>query len=182
MIDLVTVILLGLGAFRGYRKGLIVAVFSLVAVVLGMIVALKLSHVLAAWLMAQEWVSGTWAPMLAYAVLFIGVAWGVRAGAKAIERATNAVALGLLNRLGGAALYIFLAAVVWSSVLWLASLAGVFSPEAIAKSDTYAYIAPVAPWVAAHIGVVLPFAKSLFADLSGLLDSAAGTPAPPATP
>lgn len=170
MLDFVTAIVLALGFFRGYRKGLIVALFSFVAVVLGVLVALKLSHLLSAWLM-ESGVGGRWAPMVAYVLLFVGVGFLVRRGAKAIEGLTNAVMLGLFNKLAGGVLYALIGAIVWSSLLWLAARIGLVSEETKAASKTYAYLEPLAPAMYEKAGIVLPFARSAFNDLSTTLDS-----------
>jgi membrane protein required for colicin V production len=178
MLDFVTAIVVALGFFRGFRKGLIVAVFSFVAVLLGVLIALKLSHLLSAWLV-EKGVGGTWAPMAAYVLLFVGVGFAVRAGARAIEGLSKAVMLGLINKLAGGLLYAFIGAVVWSSLLWLAARIGLVSPETKTNSKTYAYLEPLAPAVFDKAGVVLPFARDVFSDLSSTLDSASHHQAAP---
>lgn len=172
MLDLITATVLVLGFLRGYRKGLVVAVFSFVAVLLGVLVALKLSHLLAAWLVAQG-AGSAWAPMVAYVLLFVGVGFLVRQGARMVEGLTKAVMLGLVNKLAGGVLYAFIGAVVWSSVLWLAARVGVVSAETKAASTTYAYLEPLAPATYEKVGVVLPFARGIFSELSSTLDSIA---------
>lgn len=171
MLDFVTAVVLALGFLRGYRKGLIVAVFSFVAVLLGVLVALKLSHLLTAWL-TEKGIGGAWAPMVAYILLFIGVGFLVRAGAKAVEGLTKVVMLGFANKLAGGVLYTSIGMVVWSSMLWLAARTGLVSPETKSASKTYAYLEPIAPAVYEKAGVVLPFARGVFNDLSSTLDSA----------
>ena len=84
MLDFVTAIVLALGFYRGYRKGLVVAVFSFVALLLGVLVALKLSHLVSGWLI-ERGAGSAWAPMVSYILLFVGVGFLVRAGARAIE-------------------------------------------------------------------------------------------------
>ena len=170
MLDFVTAIVIALGFFRGFRKGLVVAVFSFVALLLGVLVALKLSHLVAAWLV-ERGAGGAWAPMVAYILLFVGVGFLVRLGARAIEGVTKAAMLGLVNRLAGGVLYALIGAVIWSSVLWLAARVGLVSAESKAASTTYAYIEPLAPATFEKAGVVLPFARDVFHDLSSTLDS-----------
>lgn len=181
MLDLITITVLVLGFLRGYRKGVIVAVFSVIAVLLGILCALKLSHLLAAWL-REHGIGGTWAPLVAYVILFVGVGWIVRRGARAIEGLTKAVMLGFVNKLAGGVLYAFISAVVWSSVLWLAARVGVVTPEAAAASKTYAYMEPLAPKVYSGAGTVLPFARDVFGDLSDLFDKAAEPDSQPSPP
>jgi len=170
LLDILGILLLMLSFFRGYRKGLIVALFSVLGVVLGMLAALKLSAAFASYLLEHNWVTSAWAQIIAYLVLFIGVLWLIRLGARLIESAVKAVMLGLLNRLCGGILYIFIGATIWSSLLWIANKAHIISPELITASDTYAFFEPLAPWVFGHIGAVLPFARDIFSDLGHFFD------------
>lgn len=170
MLDFLGVIILALSFFRGWRKGFVVALCSLLGVVLGMLAALKLSSALATWMMAQGWVTSAWAQIIAYVLLFLGVLWLVRIIAKAVETALKAAMLGLINRLLGALLYMFMGAFIWSSVLWIGNRAHLIAPGTLAGSHTYEYFEPVAPGVFAHIGTVVPFAKDVFGNLSHFFD------------
>ncbi len=170
ILDIIAATLIIAMFIRGYRKGIIIAVFSLLSIMLGVVCALKLSHILADFLARKGIVTSAWAPIISYVLLFILVVWLVRMGASLIEKSVDALALGLINRLIGGVLYVGLAAVLWSSILWLTNQAHLITPETINKSVTYKYFLPVAPWVFDHIGTVLPFAKGLFADLQHFFD------------
>jgi membrane protein required for colicin V production len=146
-------------------KGIIVAAFSLLAIVLGIICSLKLSHEFAAWLAAKNIVTSGWAQIVSFVVLFVGILFGVRLVAKALESSAKAMMLGWVNSGIGGLLYAFMAAVIWSSLLWLATQMSLISPETIAASKTYQYTAPLAPWTFEKIGAVWPMVKDLFADL-----------------
>ncbi|XZF12353.1 CvpA family protein [Chitinophagaceae bacterium MMS25-I14] len=170
ILDVIGLILIIALFIRGYRKGLIVAVFAVLALLLGIICALKLSGSFASFLLEKGWVTSGWAQIISYIILFIGVIWIVRAGGKLIEKTVEAVWLGLFNNLSGGLLYAFIATVIWSSCLWIGNHAHFFTPETIAASKTFNWFSPVAPWVFAHIGSVLPFAKGLFGDLQHFFD------------
>ena len=170
-LDVIGVTLLIIFFIRGYMKGIIVAAFSVLAILLGALCALKLSHLFATWLLEKGWVTSGWAQLLSYIVLFIGVMLLVRLIGKAIQSSLEAVMLGLVNKIIGGLLYAFVTAVLWSSLLWIGTKMGLISPETIAASKTYTYFEPVAPWVYANIGRVLPFAKDIFSDLQQFFDS-----------
>ncbi len=169
-LDIVGITLIIIFFIRGYMKGIIVAAFSLLAILLGIICALKLSGALAAWLLEKEIITSGWAQLISYIVLFLGVVILVRFIAKLIEKSLQAVFLGLVNKLAGGLIYAFMAALVWSSLLWIGNQMHLLEPEAIAASKTYPYLSPIAPWVFDHIGKVLPFAKNIFADLQHYFD------------
>lgn len=170
MIDILGITILALSFFKGWQKGIIVAACSLLAIVIGMLAALKLSTAFGAWLMANGWITSAWAQIVSYIIIFILVLWLVRLLAKAIEGALKMVMLGFINRTIGGLLYAFIGAFIWSCMLWVANFAHLIAPETLAASHTYNYFAPVAPWVFAHIGAVLPFAKDVFSDLSRFFD------------
>jgi membrane protein required for colicin V production len=170
MLDIIAVIIIMLAFFRGWQKGVIVALCSLLAIVLGMLAALKLSGALGIWLMKHGWVTSGWAQIISYVLLFVGVLLLVRLLARAVEGALKMAMLGFINRLAGALLYAFIGAFIWSSLLWVGDHAHLISPEAKAHSRTFGWLSPVAPWVFAKLGAVLPFAKDVFADLSQFFD------------
>lgn len=170
MLDIITITLLVIGFIRGYRKGLIITLFSMAAVVIGVLLALKLSSVLAGYLFSQGWVSSGWASVLSYVLIFVAVAYAIKLGGRAIERAMDAVSLGWLNRMAGGAFSTFTIAFVWSAFLWLAYKVGALGPETIAVSKTYSFISPIAPWVLGKIGLILPFVKDMMQQLQLLSD------------
>lgn len=165
ILDVIGITFIILFFIRGYMKGFIIAAFSLLAIILGIICALKLSHALAVFLFDKGIVTSGWAQLVSYIIIFVGVILLVRLIAKAIETALNLVMLGLVNKLFGGILYAFTAAFIWSSLLWLFNQMHLISPETIAASHSYKWFTPVAPWVCTHLGHLLPFAKNTFADL-----------------
>lgn len=164
-IDVAVAGLMVLALFKGYRKGLVLAVFSFLAVVIGFAAAVKLSVVAAGYLGEHITVSARWLPFVAFAAVFIGVALLVRLGAKLIESALQAVMLGWLNRLGGVFFYALLYLFAASLLLFYAVQLHLIKPESLLASDTYPYLEPLAPRTINAVGVVLPFFKDMFAEL-----------------
>jgi membrane protein required for colicin V production len=171
VIDIICITLLLAFFVRGYSKGIVIAIFSLVALVLGVICALKLSASLASYLFTKGWVSSGWAQIISYALLFVAVVWLVRWGGNTLQRLLEKMSLGLINRIAGGLLYAFVGAFIWSSFLWLGNQVHAIAPETLVASKTYQYITPIAPWVVAHVSEILPFAKSIFSDLEQFFDN-----------
>lgn len=170
-IDFISVALIILSIVKGLRKGLVVAVFSLLAFVIGLAAALKLSAVVAEYLGANTSISQKWLPMLAFLIIFFLVALLVRLGARAIERVMRMTMLGWLNRLGGVVFYLLLYFLVYSIILFYATKLHIIKPETIQTSTTYPIIYPMAPIVMDAIGQVVPLFKDMFSDLEGFFDS-----------
>lgn len=171
IIDAVCLICMILFMIRGYRKGLVVALFSVLAILLGTLGALKLSGTISGMLFDGGSKGGRWAPLLTYILVFVGIVWLVRAGAKLLQRSFEAVSLGWANRITGAVLYAFLISFVLSCMLWLFNRMDLMRPETIAASYSYPVLAPLAPRVCALLGTFLPFAKHIFDDLGGFFDT-----------
>jgi len=172
VLDFIGITIIIIFFIRGYMKGIIVAIFSVLAVVLGVICALKLSGALGAWLMEKGWVTSAWATIISYAILFVGVLVLVRLLAKALESVAQLTVLGWFNGLVGGLLYGFIAALIWSSLLWIANRVHLIDPETKTYSKTYRYLEPLAPWTFEHTGKLIPFAENVFSDLNDVLNHA----------
>jgi membrane protein required for colicin V production len=164
-LDIIALTIVILLFIRGYMKGIIVAAFSVLAILLGIICALSLSAKLSTYLLDKGFTSTALAPIISYALLFVGVLLLVRLLAKFIEKVTGAVLLGWVNKIIGGLLYAFIGLTVWSSVLWLFNYAHLISPETTVHSRTYPYTAPLAPWVFEKMSHILPFAKTTFDEM-----------------
>jgi membrane protein required for colicin V production len=170
-LDIIGVTLIIVFFIRGYMKGLIVAVFSVIAILLGIICSLKLSGKLAEFLFDKGIVTSGWAQLISYALLFIVVVLIVRLIAKAIETSAKALMMGWINSGIGGLFYAFMAAVIWSSFLWIGNEMQMIEVPTKAASVTYPYFAPLAPWLFERIGKVWPMVKDIFGNLQGFFNS-----------
>jgi hypothetical protein len=110
-------------------------------------------------------------PFVVYAFIFISVVFITRLLAKAIKSLVSFVLLGWFDGIAGGVLYAFIAALNWGTLLWLSDKMHLISATTIAKSITYTYFIKLAPWVYSKIGVVLPFAKQVWEEVSLFLES-----------
>lgn len=171
ILDVTGLILIILFFIRGYMRGFILAAFSVVAILLGIICALKLSHAFAAWLLANGYITSGWAQLVSYIVLFIVVVLLVRLIANLIQKAMEGMLLGVVNKLAGGLLYVFLGIVLWSSVLWIGSKMNIITAETISTSKTYTWVSGIAPWFCEQVGKLWPFVKDTFSDLQHFFDT-----------
>lgn len=171
LIDFTFAALLILAIIRGYQKGLIIAVFSIVAFIVGLAAALKLSAVVAEYLKESISMSAKWLPFIAFAIIFFSVVILVRFGAKLIEKALQAVLLGWVNRVGGILLYAALYFIIFSIFIFYAEKLQILQPSAIQASQTYPFIQPWGPKVMESFGKLLPVFKDMFTDLGDFFNS-----------
>lgn len=147
-LDILILLPLLIGLIRGLMKGLIVEVTSIVAIILGFFGAKLWSATFASWLMQQfEW-SETACIVVAYALLFAGIALLLNVLARLLSKLFQKIQLGWLNRLLGG---IFGTAkwgiVIVALVLCVHSLDKQFqfiSPELKEQSVVYTSITPYA--------------------------------------
>ena len=100
-LDILILLPLLIGLIRGLMKGLIVEVVSIAAIVLGFLGAKWWSAGFASWLMQQfEW-NETACIVVAYALIFAGIALGLNIIARLLSKLFQKIQLGWINRLLG---------------------------------------------------------------------------------
>jgi len=171
MIDILMVILLVMAVVKGYRRGLIVAVFSVLAFIIGLAAALKLSAVTATYIGEAVTISDKWLPVIAFAVVFVVVILLVRLLANFIQKTIEFALLGWVNRLGGILVYGLTYIIIFSIILFYGNQVGLVKPETRDASVCYPYIEPVGPGAIELTGKAVPFFKDMFSDLQEFFGS-----------
>jgi membrane protein required for colicin V production len=174
LIDIVFIVLLLIAVMKGYSKGLIIAVFSVAALIIGLAAAIKLSALVASWLKASVHIAAKWLPVIAFLIVFIVAVLLVRLGAKALEKTAQFVWLGWVNKLGGILLYAALYTLIFSILLFYAAKINLLTAETIAASKTYRFINPWGPKAMNGIGSVIPFFKNMFYELENFFSNLSG--------
>jgi len=171
LIDAIFIILMILAVFKGYRNGFIVAVFSFLAIIIGLAAAMKLSTVVAGWLQNSTHINATWLPFVSFTLIMIGVVILVRLGARLIQSTLEFVMLGWLNKLSGIVLYAALYITVFSVLLFYAGKINFIKPETFSTSRIYAFIQPWGPKAIELFGAVIPWFKGMFEELSDYFEN-----------
>ncbi|MES2882370.1 MAG: CvpA family protein, partial [Bacteroidota bacterium] len=70
LLDIIAIGLLIFAIYKGLRKGLIVALFSFIAFIVGLAAALKLSAVAAGYIGQAVSISDRWLPVIAFFLVF----------------------------------------------------------------------------------------------------------------
>jgi len=167
IIDIIFVILIVLALIQGYRRGFIVAVFSLVSIIVGLAAAIKLSAVVASRLGHEVKVSDKWLPVISFAIVFIVAVLLIRLGARAIQKLTEAMMLGWANRLGGILLYAVIYVMIFSVLLFYANQVKIIKPDTIKASVTYSFIQPWGPTAINGFASAIPLFRDMFTQLEG---------------
>jgi membrane protein required for colicin V production len=171
ILDLIFVIILVLAVIKGYQRGLIVGIFSFIAIIIGLAAAIKLSVVVAGYIGRAVNLSDEWLPIISFVVVFLIVVLLVRWGANLIQRTAEVVMLGWVNRLGGIIFYSALYIAVLSVLLFYAEQVHLIKQETIYRSVTYSFVSPWGPKAVNVFGAVIPFFKGMFSELENFFDS-----------
>lgn len=174
LLDLIYAVIIVLAVFHGYRRGLIVGLFSLVAVIIGLAAAMKLSIVAGIYISKVINVSEEWLPLISFIVVFILIVLLIRLGAKALEKAIELAWLGWVNKLGGVIFYAAIYTIVFSVLLFYAEQMKWLQPETINKSVTYSFVQPWGPKAIDGFGAIIPIFKDMFGELEKFFDNVAG--------
>ena len=147
-LDILILLPLLIGLIRGLMKGLIVELTSIVAIIAGFAAARYGSATFASWLIQQfEW-SEAASMVVAYAVLFAGIALLLNILARLLSKLFQKIQLGWLNRLlGGLFGTAKWGIVIIALVLCLHNLDkqfGLIKPELRKKSVVYTTLTPYA--------------------------------------
>lgn len=165
IIDIILVVLLAIAVFKGYQRGLIVAVFSFVSLFIGLAAALKLSAWVAGYIGDAVKVSQQWLPVISFLVVFIGIILLVRWAANLLQKGVQLAMLGWVNRAGGILLYAALYILVYSIVLFYADQLDLVKAQTKENSVSYQYIQPLGPWLIDGFGRIIPIFKDMFIEL-----------------
>ncbi len=165
VIDIIFLIFMLGAVVRGWQRGLIVALFSLLACIAGLAAAIKLSAVVAAHLHDSVHLSSKWLPILSFVLVFLVVILVVRWLANILQTAISFVMMEWLNKIGGIALYAALYTAVFSIILFYGTQANIIAPPTVAASKVYPVIEPMGPSIINGLGKLIPIFKNMFTQL-----------------
>ena len=171
VLDIIFFIFLVIGAVKGLQRGFIVGIFSIIAIIIGLAAAMKLSAVAASYLDGSINISARWLPVISFILVFLVVVILVRIGANVIQKTVEVAFLGWANRLAGALLYVLLYTIVFSVLLFFAEQVQVVKQETIAESRTYSWVKPLGPFIIDGIGVAVPFFRDMFDNLKAFFEN-----------
>lgn len=176
ILDILFAIILLLAVFKGWSKGLVVGIFSMLALILGAAAALKLSGTFALYIQKETGHPSPLWPVVAFVLIFFVVALLVRLIARLLEKALKLAMLDWFNRLCGVVLYAIAYTVLFSIGIWLANQLYLISPTMKTTSRVYAWIAPLGPKTIALAGDIIPWFKDIFHQLETFFENLSPMP------
>jgi membrane protein required for colicin V production len=103
VLDIILFIPIAIGAWKGFRKGLIIELFTLLALLVGIYSAIHFSDYMADVIHNNFNYNGEHTPIISFVLTFLLVGAMVYFLGKAIEKVISTVQLSIFNKLGGLA-------------------------------------------------------------------------------
>lgn len=157
IIDIAILLLILFGAYRGFKKGLLVEIISFLALIIGVVSALKLTHSGMTYFFGSN-TSSKWLPFLVFLLIFLLVFFGIFLLGKLLKQVLDYTLLGQVDNLIGALLGAAKVAFGVSLILWLMFYTQINFPQNItADAVIYPKCLDFAPLVVKWISHVIPF-------------------------
>lgn len=163
-IDIALVIMLLIGAYKGYKDGFLMELFALLGVVLGILAGFKLMGWAMLWLADEFNVDEKVLPYVAFGVVFLAVVILMTLLGRMIKLSVDKSFLGRVDEFAGALLGIIKTAFLLSVALWILDSLNVHLIERWGndKSWLYSWIAGFAPKISHWIGNFIPIFEDVF--------------------
>jgi membrane protein required for colicin V production len=161
--DIVIAIILAVGTFLGYRRGFLLELFFLLAIVLGVFIGFKLMGTGVEYLTQKFNADKAVLPYISFAIIFFIVMALVSLTGRSIKNSLDKTFLGKMDAIAGAALGLIKYAFGISVIIWLLEAFQISLPEGWKEESVlYPVAAKVAPTLSEYFGEFLPFFKETF--------------------
>lgn len=166
-IDTCILIVLGIFGVKGFIRGIVIEIFTLIGMVIAYIIAIREMSFFSNLLVSKLHLPDILASSIAFLVLFIGIVFIIRWLASALKLFARWTFIGWLDSLGGVLFGLFKGALIASLVLLLFSLLPL-SAEIQKQQKASLLFKPVrsvAPFVFNTIKRVIPHSKDFYEEL-----------------
>ena len=171
-LDIILLIFLAYGAFRGFRKGLVMEIVTILALIIGIIGAFKLLHQGMAFLDKHFEIGGTILPYVSFIIIFIIIVILINVLGKSVKKVLDMTLLGSFDNMVGAIIGMLKWAFAISVIIWLSNAVSLTFPDDwVSGSFLYPLIEPVAPITFDFLAYIFPFLKGLVDNIGELLQS-----------
>jgi membrane protein required for colicin V production len=153
-----------MGVYKGWTKGFIMAIVTFVSFFVALALALQFSGWVEGYLKKHTDSSNDWLAFLAFLLILIGAIIGIRILGKIVEKSVELIMLGIVNRLAGILLYLFIYFSIFAVVLIYLKQFEIIGNETAIHSKSYTYLIHFGGWVIDLFAEWLPAIKNLFND------------------
>ncbi|MCP4460243.1 MAG: CvpA family protein [Cytophagales bacterium] len=163
--DILIVAFVVFAGIKGYKRGFIVEVFSLLAFFIGLFIALKLTFPIAMKFFGNSdafWIIA----LVIFIALFLLLVWGIKHLAESIKKVVDFTLAGIIDNILGVGISIIKWLFVFSVTIWVMSSVDLYLPSRWIKgSDLYYVVASIAPVTFELIAGLVPFFEDILENM-----------------
>jgi len=169
-IDLIIMIPILWGGYKGYSKGFIVEVTTMLSLVLAIFLGFQLMETVISYLKEFIDVADGILPFIAFILVFIAVLFLISWLAKAIKKVVHFTILGQIDKLAGVIFGALKYAFMLSVLLWLTDQTAFIIPSTF-TDDTILYpvLVEYSPILMEQVTTLFPFSKDLVYSINELI-------------
>jgi membrane protein required for colicin V production len=176
-IDIIVLVLLGLGIVRGFMNGVIREVAGLLGAVLGIWAGLRLAFVFAEYYRQHIDINEKLLPFLAFLTAFVLALVAVLLLGRVLDKIVKEASLGIVNKLMGALFGALKWGFITGSILNIVGNSG-YLKSTMDGSATYPYITGYTQYVTEYSIGLVPQAKNVFGEMNTYFNPSDSTGVP----
>ena len=165
VIDILLLILLALAVYKGWTKGLIMAVFVFISYFVALALAFHFSGTVEGYLRTHSSSDSKWFSFLSFILVLIAGIIAVRLVGKFIEKSAELILLGLLNKLLGMLVMCLIYVTFFAVTLVYCKRFGLLGEGQATDSKSLSYLLHYGQWMVSQFSEWLPALKNLFNDV-----------------
>lgn len=162
-LDIIIILFVVIGVYKGYKNGFVVELFSLLAILLGIVAGFKLMGIALVFLQDKFDMDERYLPYIAFGVVFIVVVILVSLLGRSIRASIDKTLLGRVDEAAGAGIGIIKSVFIFSVVMWILSP---LEDRWLERWETGSLLMPhvrdFAPSVGALLGEYIPGVGDIF--------------------
>jgi membrane protein required for colicin V production len=162
VLDIIALLLVIMAVYKGWTTGLIMSVFSFFSFFIAITLAFFCSAKVAGYFKASAGSDSKWFSFLAFFAVMLGAIILIRIIGKMVEKVVELMLLGIINKIAGIAVFVFLYFGLMSISLVYLLKYQLLSSEFLQESRVGNYIVPFGNWIVFHFSDWFPEIKNLF--------------------
>ena len=168
LLDIIFIIPLLYFLVKGFQKGLIIEVFSVIAFIMAVVGAMKLSNNLL--LRSGVELGSKWLPYVSFIIVFLAIFILILFLARLLEKIIKTAQLNIFNRIAGSVFGAFKVVLLFSMLMWATDQVDVIPEQVKEKSISYRYIKPISPVIISFIADNKENAKGMIMQIEDFFD------------
>lgn len=161
LFDIFILVLVVLSGIKGYQRGFVIEIFSLLAFFIGLFLALKLTFPIATRFFGD--LDAFWIiALVIFLVLFFLTVWLARYFAVSIKKVIDFTPIGILDNLLGVLISVLKWLFIISTTIWVLNSIELYLPiRWIEDSDFYGIVTSLAPIIVETVSAVIPWFRDI---------------------